>query len=259
LVLCEILTSLHYDKQETCSAAIVHVKVKVKLSLCFNWAPRNEGVLGSGGIAPCILDLCTRWRWVVSFTPRRLYPQGKRPWYPLDRRLGGPQTRSERGCKEINSPPTGTRACSPALYHWAIPALCPTVITITKLTQTFMQDGHKMELSSENGPVKGKGKFLLVLIFKLSTTKWRRGGISPGILDLCTRWRWVVSFTFRSLYPQRRRPWYPSDRRLGGPQSRSGRGGEEKNSQPLPGPEPPIIRPIVQRYTTELCRRKWAS
>jgi len=28
------------------------------------------------------------------------------------------------------------------------------------------------------------------------------------------------------------------DRRLGGPQSRSGRGGEEKNSQPLPGIEP---------------------
>jgi hypothetical protein len=27
------------------------------------------------------------------------------------------------------------------------------------------------------------------------------------------------------------------DRRLGGPQSRSGRGGEEKNSQPLPGIE----------------------
>jgi hypothetical protein len=28
-------------------------------------------------------------------------------------------------------------------------------------------------------------------------------------------------------------PWYPLDRRLGGPQCRSGRGGEEKNSQTL--------------------------
>jgi hypothetical protein len=26
---------------------------------------------------------------VVSFTPRPLYPQGKSPLYPLDRRLGG--------------------------------------------------------------------------------------------------------------------------------------------------------------------------
>jgi hypothetical protein len=31
--------------------------------------------------------------------------------------------------------------------------------------------------------------------------------------------------------------WYPLDRRFGGVQSRSGRGGEEKNSQPPPGIE----------------------
>jgi hypothetical protein len=37
--------------------------------------------------------------------------------------------------------------------------------------------------------------------------------------------------------------------RLGGPQSRSGRGGEEKNSQPLSGLEPPIMQPVAQRYT----------
>jgi hypothetical protein len=49
-------------------------------------------------------------------------------------------------------------------------------------------------------------------------------------------------------------PWYPLDRRLGGPQSRSGRGGEEKNYQVLPGLEPPIIQPVDQRYTTELSR-----
>jgi hypothetical protein len=34
---------------------------------------------------------------MVSFTPRPPYPQGKRPHYPLDRRLGGPQSRSGRG------------------------------------------------------------------------------------------------------------------------------------------------------------------
>jgi len=47
--------------------------------------------------------------------------------------------------------------------------------------------------------------------------------------------------------PQGKRPWYPSDTKLGGPQSRSGRGGEEKNSQPLPGFEPSIIRPVGGR------------
>jgi hypothetical protein len=57
-----------------------------------------------------------------------------------------------------------------------------------------------------------------------------------------------------AVLPQGKRLWYPLDRRLGGPQSRSGRGGEEKNSQPLPRLEPPIIQPAAQRYTTELSR-----
>jgi hypothetical protein len=38
--------------------------------------------------------------------------------------------------------------------------------------------------------------------------------------------------------PQGKGPWYPLDRKLGGLQSRSERGGEEKNSQPPPGIEP---------------------
>jgi hypothetical protein len=33
----------------------------------------------------------------------------------------------------------------------------------------------------------------------------------------------------------------PLDRRVGGPQSQAGHGGEEKTSQPLPGLEPLII------------------
>jgi hypothetical protein len=40
------------------------------------------------------LDLGTSWRWVVSFTSRPHYRQGKSPRYPLDRRLGGPQSQS---------------------------------------------------------------------------------------------------------------------------------------------------------------------
>jgi hypothetical protein len=58
-------------------------------------------------------------------------------------------------------------------------------------------------------------------------TPWRHMGelrYSSNILDLGTRWRWVVSFILRPLYPR-----YPLGRRLGGPQSRSGSCGEEKN------------------------------
>jgi hypothetical protein len=82
---------------------------------------------------------------------------------------------------------------------------------------------------------------------------WESGGIAPRILDLGTRWRWVVSFTPPSLHPQGNSPWYPLERRLSGPQSRSGRS-DEKNSQLLPGLEPPTIQPIAQLYTTELSR-----
>jgi hypothetical protein len=52
-------------------------------------------------------------------------PQGKSPCYPLDRRLGGTQSRSGRGCEEKNSqhPPAieiqnpDHPARSPALYQ----------------------------------------------------------------------------------------------------------------------------------------------
>jgi hypothetical protein len=58
----------------------------------------------------------------------------------------------------------------------------------------------------------------------------------------------MISFTPRPPYPQGKNPCYPLDRRLGGLQSRSRRGGEEKNSQPLPGLEPPIISAMPLRY-----------
>jgi hypothetical protein len=50
-------------------------------------------------------DLRTGLRWVVSFTPGPLYLQWKNLWYPLDRRVGGPQSRSRRGHEEKNSQP----------------------------------------------------------------------------------------------------------------------------------------------------------
>jgi len=35
--------------------------------------------MGSGGVAPHILNLCTRWNWVASFTPQLLYPGERTP------------------------------------------------------------------------------------------------------------------------------------------------------------------------------------
>jgi hypothetical protein len=64
----------------------------------------------------------------------------------------------------------------------------------------------------------------------------------------------MVSFTPRPLYPQGKGPRYPLDRRLGGPQSRSGHGDEEKNSQPPPqesNPRTPIVQSVAQQHIFE--------
>jgi hypothetical protein len=62
-------------------------KVKIKLSL---WLIKNMPWrrMGECRYSSTILDLGTRWRWVIRFTLRQLYPRKNRPRYPLDRRLG---------------------------------------------------------------------------------------------------------------------------------------------------------------------------
>jgi hypothetical protein len=76
---------------------------------------------------------------------------------------------------------------------------------------------------------------------------------SLQISRLKIRYSFVISLTRSTCldHLQGKSPWYPLDRRLGGPQSHSGRGGLEKNSQPPPGIEPqnPIVQPVAQRYT----------
>jgi hypothetical protein len=72
----------------------------VKISQCLAKYDTMKTYWGSGSIAPIIRNLGARWRWVVSFTLRPLYPRAKRPLYMLDRRLSGPQSRFGRGVKE---------------------------------------------------------------------------------------------------------------------------------------------------------------
>jgi hypothetical protein len=90
------------------------VKVNVKPSLCLtNLALRHESLWGSGCIDPHFLNIGTSWRWVVSFTPPSLYPQGKSSWFPLVRKLGGPQSWSGRRGEEKILDPTETRTPTP--------------------------------------------------------------------------------------------------------------------------------------------------
>jgi hypothetical protein len=70
--------------------------------------------MGEWSITPRILNLGIRWMWVVSFALRSLYPCGKNPQYPLDRRLFlgayGTLSASENELvKEISQHTPGTR------------------------------------------------------------------------------------------------------------------------------------------------------
>jgi hypothetical protein len=72
------------------------------------------------------LNLDTRWRWVVNFTPRLLYHRAKIPRYPLDRRLAGPQSRSRSWKVQKNLlalPELGTShpVRNPSLYRLSYP------------------------------------------------------------------------------------------------------------------------------------------
>jgi hypothetical protein len=76
-------------------------------------------------------------------------------------------------------------------------------------------------LISSRCSVPGNSKVVAVLSW-LSTMPWRRmreWRYSSTIHHFGTRWRWVVSFTCRSLYLLGKKSTrYPLDRRLGGPQ-----------------------------------------
>jgi hypothetical protein len=72
-----------------------------------------------------ILDLGTRWKWMASFTFLPFYRRRRRSRYPLNRRLGGPQSRFEAlkktkilHCRESNP---RHPARSPLLYRLSYP------------------------------------------------------------------------------------------------------------------------------------------
>jgi hypothetical protein len=79
------------------------LKVSVKLSLCLTKHHAMKTYFRSRGRAPLILNIVTRWMWMVNFMPHPFYPREKGLHYPLGTRLGGPQSRSGRGGEEKNS------------------------------------------------------------------------------------------------------------------------------------------------------------
>jgi len=73
---------------------------------------------GGGGIDPTHLQSSTRRKWVVSTMLRLLYPK-KKTWYPLYRRVDGPQGRSGQ-VQTISRPPgLDPQTIQPVASHYA--------------------------------------------------------------------------------------------------------------------------------------------
>jgi hypothetical protein len=113
-------------------------KVKVKFSL-WSFLPEHHVMKVCWGVEVWLHAILTlppgiRWKWVVSSTTRPLYPQGKSPWYPLDRRLGEHQNWYGHDDEKENSQPlTGNwtpdhLVLTEMLHHWAIPT--PTELNV---------------------------------------------------------------------------------------------------------------------------------
>jgi hypothetical protein len=91
-------------------------------------------------------------------------------------------------------------------------------------------------------------KCTLVQALRLCTSRTahrRSRGIALLFHDHSTRRGWGVSITPRPLFTPGKGP-VPIDRRLGGPQGRSG---QVRKISPPPGFDPRTVRPIASRYT----------
>jgi hypothetical protein len=114
---------------DTCWISVTfQLKVKVKLSLCFNWASHPEGVLAewrcnSTRSLTSALDggECSA-SWPCRFTPRA------RARYSLHRRLGGPQSQSGHGGKSKVVPVLFLTEHRAMKAYWGSGGIVPRII-----------------------------------------------------------------------------------------------------------------------------------
>jgi len=79
-----------------------------------NYATRHENVWGSGGITPTTLNLDTKWTWVVSFTPRPLYPRERVQGVNWTGDWVGPRAMDMMAKRKITCPRRKSNPGSPA-------------------------------------------------------------------------------------------------------------------------------------------------
>jgi hypothetical protein len=119
-----------YSKRPSTNGFIIS-KLKdcadVKLSFSCAWLIKRYSIRmygGSGCIDPSFLELGSRWRWVISYTPGQLNtPGGKSPLYLFHRSLRGPQspgwTTWSRPYRDSNFEPSVVQPVASRCTDWA--------------------------------------------------------------------------------------------------------------------------------------------
>jgi hypothetical protein len=96
---------------------IMSIKVTVNFSLCLTEHNAMKACWG-WRCSSTILDLGTRWRWVVNFMPRPIYPQERAPGtHPIGGCLDAVVKRKSPATASTRTPIKVAR--SPAIHHWA--------------------------------------------------------------------------------------------------------------------------------------------
>jgi hypothetical protein len=114
---------------------------KVKLSLCLTKHRAMKTYWGSGGIAPRILDLGTRWRWWSASRPGRFIPRKRAPGTHWIGGWVGPRTVLDVVVKrKIPSPHRESNPRTPIVQpvaqcytDWAITALCMCICALKNI------------------------------------------------------------------------------------------------------------------------------
>jgi hypothetical protein len=176
IIICPTLVKA--SQQET-SSQHKHIKGKGQIPWrrisCIIQHHAMKTYWGSGGLAPNI-NLDTGWRWVVSFTPRPLYPRGKSLRYPLGRRLDRPDSRSGRGAKEKKSNDCPCWELNPdrpaQLYTgWSTPAAAIYLTTVKFHCYKHWRDSRSVQLvSNVSLTVCNNGCFIKIWLCWTSST-----------------------------------------------------------------------------------------
>jgi hypothetical protein len=130
-------------------------------------------VWGNGYVASLVI-LCSRWMWVVSFTGRPLYPQGKIPRCPLTGRPDGCQSWSWLFGEENKCLPSA--GIEPRLI--GCPAICLVTVPISRKHNLWWtgvvkdtadrsrsrMDGFQLHRVDERTPIYACAKFPVCLL-----------------------------------------------------------------------------------------------